>query len=89
MKTKTKTTFMWSSPWINVSDMKQRIQQKEDIPVDQQRLTYNGRFLEDWHNLEHCIRTESIVYVREPLRGGMYHFTSGRQDFQLFIFWCC
>jgi large subunit ribosomal protein L40e len=83
LKTETKTTFLWSSPWMNVFDMKQRIQNKEGISANSQSLVYNGRYLDDRHNLAtYNIPTESMIYVVEPLRGGMYHFTSGRQDFR-------
>jgi hypothetical protein len=73
---------MWSSPSLAVSDMKQLIQHKEGIPVNQQSLIYNGQYMKDWLHLgDYNIRTDSTIYVREPLRGGMYHFTSGRQGF--------
>ena len=46
-------------------------------------LAYRGRSLEDERTLaEYDIREGSIIYVSQKLRGRMYHFTTGRQDFR-------
>jgi hypothetical protein len=63
--------------------VKEQIQAKEGTPVDLQRLIYNGQQLEDGRTMsDYSIQNESTLYVIERLRGGMYHFTSGRQDFR-------
>jgi hypothetical protein len=83
VKTSARTTFLWSYGSMSVSDMQQLIQKQEGISVDLQRLINNGRQLEDGRDLsDYNIQSESTIYVVERLRGAMYHFTSGRQDFR-------
>jgi len=62
---------------INVKDsdkiesIKQQIFIKEDIPVDQQRLVFNGKQLEDGSTVaEYNIDTESTIHLVLRLRGG-------------------
>jgi hypothetical protein len=58
------------------------IQNQGDVPVDQQRLIFAGVQLEDDKTLsDYNIRMESTIHLVLCLRGGMYHFISGRQDF--------
>lgn len=67
---------------MNTDDVKACIQEKARIPADQQRLIFDGKQLEHHKSLsEYNIKNKSILHVVLRLRGGMYHFTSGRQDF--------
>jgi ubiquitin len=62
-----------------VYDVKVKVQDKEGIPPDQQRLMLEGKQLEDEMILnDHDIDNESILHMVLCLRGGMYHETSGR-----------
>ena len=59
------------------------IQEKEGIPIDQQRLVAVNKHLEDERSLAYYnIPKPIIINVCLRLRGGMHHFTSGRQGFQ-------
>ncbi len=67
---------------MNIATVKKLIQDQKDIYPDQQRLVFGGQKLEDEKTLEeYDIHIGSTVHLIERLRGGMYHFTSGRQDF--------
>ena len=60
---------------INDSDtigsIKQRIFEKEGIPVDQQRLVFNGKQLEDGQTVgSYGIESESNVHLVLRLKGG-------------------
>jgi hypothetical protein len=62
--------------------LKELLQQKEGIPIDQQRLIRSSLVQDDERTLQwYNIQNGSMIYLVLRLRGGMYHFTSGRQDF--------
>jgi hypothetical protein len=70
---------------MKIATVKEFIENMECIPQDQQRILFAGKQLEDDKTLsDYKIQKESTINLIRRLRGGMYHITSGRQDFNQF-----
>lgn len=69
-------------PFDNVLRIKQQIYEQDGLMLDQQRLVFNGKRLEDNTFIyEYGLYANARIHLILRLRGGMFHASSSRNDY--------
>jgi len=70
VRTPTQKLTVEIGPTETIETIKVKIQDQTGIPADKQKLTFNGKLLEDGRTLsDYNILRESLLYVMPSMRG--------------------
>jgi len=79
---KTVELTLWEG--AKIDDIKHAIFDADGTPVGQQRMLFEGQILENGNSIDtYGIQSQDTVHLVLGMRGGMFHETSGRHDFEI------
>ena len=69
------------NPMHTILDLKKQIYVLQEVSLDNQRIIFQGKQLDDHKRLcEYNIDNQSVLHIVLRLRGGMFHKSSSRAD---------